>query len=43
MLLGTFGANILGNMSADKRIIRTGEGTIRVGYGSNEPSFKKMF
>ena len=34
MLLGTLGASLLGNMLAGKGVIRTGEGTIRAGYGS---------
>ena len=34
MLLGTLGASLLGNMSAGKRVIKAGEGTIRAGYGS---------
>ena len=35
MLLGTFGASLLGNMLAGKGVIRAGEGTIRAGYGFN--------
>ena len=40
MLLGTLGARLLGNMLADKGVVRTGhgskgEGIIRTGYGSN--------
>ena len=38
MLLGTFGASLLGNILADKGIIRAGERTISAGYGS-----KKIF
>ena len=34
MLLGTLGASLLGNMLADRGVIRAGEGTIRGGYGS---------
>ena len=39
MLLGTLGASLLGNMLAGKGVIRTGEGTARVGYGSKGSSF----
>ena len=35
MLLGTLGASLLGNISGGKGVIRAGEGTDRVGYGSN--------
>ena len=31
MLLSTLGASLLGNMLAEKGIIRAGEGTIRAG------------
>ena len=41
MLLGALGASLLGNMLAGKRVIRAGEGTVRVGYGSKRSSFKK--
>ena len=34
MLLGTLGASLLGNMLVGKGVIRAGEGTARVGYGS---------
>ena len=34
MLLGTLGANLLGNILAGKGINRSGKGFIRVGYGS---------
>ena len=34
MLLGTLGANLLGNMLAGKRINRAGKGFTRAGYGS---------
>ena len=34
MLLGTSGASLLGNILADRRINRTGEGVLRTGYGS---------
>ena len=43
MLLGTLGASLLGNMLADKGVIRAGEGTARVGYRSKRSSFKKNF
>ena len=33
MLLGTLGANVLGNILAGKRMNRAGEGFIRAGYG----------
>ena len=38
ILLGTLGANLLGNILAGKGVIRVGEGTAGVGYGS-----KKIF
>ena len=41
MLLGTLGASLLGNMLAGKGVIRTQEGTARVGYGLKRSSFKK--
>ena len=43
MLLGTLGANLLGNLVEGKDTIRTGEGTIRAGqdfYATS--SFKKF-
>ena len=45
MLLGTLGASLLGNMLADKGVIRAGygskgQGTNRAGYGSKSFSFK---
>ena len=51
MLLGTLGASLLGNMSADKRINRAGygskdlqskggKGIIRASYGSKGPLIK---
>ena len=43
MLLGTLGARLLGDMLLVKGVIRAGEGTARVGYGSKRPSFKKNF
>ena len=36
MLLGTLGPNLLGNMLADRGVIRAGEGTTRAGYGSKK-------
>ena len=40
MLLGTLGVSLLGDLLtknlSGKGVIRTGEGTIRVGYGSKE-------
>ena len=38
MLLGTLGASLLGNMLSGKGVIRAGEGTARVGYGSKKSS-----
>ena len=43
MLLGTLGASLLGNMLAGKGVIRAGERTARVGYGSKKSSLKKTF
>ena len=43
ILLGTLGASLLGNMLASKGVIRAGEGTARVGYGSQRSSLKKNF
>ena len=40
MLLG---ASLLGKILAGKRVIRSGEGTARVGYGSTKSSLKKFF
>ena len=40
MLLGTLGACLLGNMLAVKGVIRAGEGTARVGYGSKKSSLR---
>ena len=40
MLLGTLGANLLGNMLAGKGFIRAGEVTATVCYGSKRSSFK---
>ena len=46
MLLGTLGASLLGDiLSKDlsgKGVIRTGEGTIRAGYGPQRPSLKNF-
>ena len=36
MLLGTLGASLLGNILAGRGVIRAGEATIRVGYGSKK-------
>ena len=41
MLLGTLGASLLGNMLAGKRVVGAGEGTARVGYGSEGSSIKR--
>ena len=43
MLLGTLGASLLGNMLADKGVIRSGKGTGRVGYGLRDLNLKKNF
>ena len=43
MLLGTLGASLLGNMLAGKGVIRAGEGTATVGYGSKRSSLKNFF
>ena len=42
MLLGTVGASLLGNMLAGKGVMRAGEGTASVGYGSKRSSLKKF-
>ena len=42
MLLGTLGASLLGDKLSGKSVIRTGEGTIRAGYGSKRPSLKNF-
>ena len=39
MLLGTLGASLLENMLASKEVIRAGEGTARIGYGSKRSPF----
>ena len=41
MLLGTLVASLLGNMLACKGVIRAGEESVRIGYGSERSSFKK--
>ena len=43
MLLSTLGASLLGNKLAGKGVVRSGEGTVRVGYGSKKSSIKKIF
>ena len=43
MLFGTLVASLLGNMLADKGVIREGEENARVGYGSKKSSLKKIF
>ena len=43
MLLSRLGANLLGNMSAGKEVVRAGEGAITVRYGSKRSSIKKIF
>ena len=43
ILLGKLGANLLGNMLAGKGVIKAGEGTTRVGYGSKKSSLKIFF
>ena len=46
MLLGTFGASLLGDILSKglsgKRVIRAGDGIIRAGYGSKRSSLKKF-
>ena len=41
MLLGTLGASLLSNMLTGKGVIRAGEGTARVDYGSKRSSSKR--
>ena len=41
MILGTLGAGLLGNMLEGKGVIRAGERTARVDYGSKRSSFKE--
>ena len=43
MLLDTLGAILLGNMLAGKGVIRAGQGTARVDYGSKISSIKFFF
>ena len=43
MLLDTLGASLLGNILAGKGVIRAGEGTVSVGYGSKRSSLEKFF
>ena len=43
MLLDTLGVSLLGNMLADKGVIRAEERAARVGYGSKRSSIKKKF
>ena len=43
MLLGKLDASPLGNMLAGKGVMRPGEGTVRVGYGSKRYLIKKNF
>ena len=43
MLLGTLGSILLENMLADNEVIRAGERTARIDYGSKKYSFKKFF
>ena len=42
MLLGTLGPSLVGNMLAGKEVMRAGEGTVRVGYGSKRSSLKDL-
>ena len=42
MLLGTLGPSLVGNMLAGKEVMRAGEGTVRVGYGSKKSSVKDL-
>ena len=43
MLLSTLGASLLGNKLAGKGVVRSGEGTVRVGYGYKKSSIKNTF
>ena len=43
MLLGTLGASLLGNTLAGKGVIRAGERTVLIGYGSKGSLSKKNF
>ena len=42
MLLGTLGASLSGDILLGKGVIRAGEGTSKVGYGSKRPSLIKI-
>ena len=44
MLLGTFGASLLGNMSSGKDVIKAGNRVIRPGKGTNRArqSFEQL-
>ena len=42
MLLGILGASLLGNMLTGKGVMRAGEGTVRVVYGSKRSSLKDV-
>ena len=42
MLLGTLGASLLGDMLFGKGVVRAGEETAKVGYGSKRSSLKKL-
>ena len=41
MLLGSLGASLLGDILFGTGVIRAGERTARVGYGSNRSSIKR--
>ena len=43
MLLGTLGANLLGNLLTGKGINRVGEGIVRAGYGNRNKNNKTDF
>ena len=42
MILGTLGASLLGDMLFGKGVVRPGEETAKVGYGSERSSLKKL-
>ena len=42
MVLGTLGENLLESMLAGKGVMRAGEGTATVGYGSKRSSLKEF-
>ena len=42
ILLGTLGASLSGNMLSGKGVVTTGEGTVRVGYGSKKSSLNLL-